>query len=80
MKKINKIFALLDKKEKAFIMLLFSLAIINMFLEIFSISILVPLFSNLTNEVSFSNNFFNKILELTNFEIFKKRKCFSGSQ
>ena len=72
MKKINKIFALLDKKEKALVMLLFSLAIINMFLEIFSISILVPLFSNLTNEVSFSNNFFNKILELTNFEIFKK--------
>ena len=72
MKKINKIFTLLDRKEKALVMLLFIFSIINMLLEIFSISILVPLFSNLTNEISFSNNFFNKILELTDFEIFRK--------
>ncbi len=72
MKKINKIFALLDRKEKALVMLLFFFSIINMLLEIFSIGILVPLFSNLTNEINFSNDLFNKILKFTNFEIFKK--------
>ena len=72
MKKINNIFALLDRKEKALVMLLFFFSIINMLLEIFSIGILVPLFSNLTNEINFSNDLFNKILKFTNFEIFKK--------
>jgi len=72
MNKINKIFLLLDRKEKALVMLLFILSVMNMLLEIFSIGILVPLFSNLTNEINFSNDFFNKILKFTNFEIFKK--------
>ena len=72
MNKINKIFLLLDRKEKALVMLLFILSVMNMLLEIFSIGILVPLFSNLTNEINFSNDLFNKILKFTNFEIFKK--------
>lgn len=70
MKSILKIKKLLFVKDYYSLSLILFFSICSTFMDIFSIGILVPLFSNLDKNISFENEFFNKILDFFNFEIF----------
>ena len=61
---LSKLFSIFSKRQKINFFCLIFLSIINIFFEIISISLLVPLLSTLTEDKSFLNNFFENI----NFE------------
>lgn len=64
---LSKLFSIFSKRQKINFFCLIFLSIINIFFEILSISLLVPLLSTFTEDKSFLNNFFEKInLEFIN--------------
>jgi len=72
MNSIKKIYYLLSTKEKYLFCLILILSILNMFLDIFSIGILIPFIASLTGELRFDNDFFNLILSTLKYDIFKQ--------
>lgn len=72
MNSIKKIYYLLSTKEKYLFCLILILSIFNMFLEIFSLGILIPFIASLTGELRFDNDFFNLILSTLKYDIFKQ--------
>ena len=64
---LSKLFSILSKRQKINFFCLIFLSIINIFFEIISISLLVPLLSTLTEDKSFFINLFYKIYFFTFF-------------
>ena len=57
---INKLFDLFTKKQKINFFVLFIFSLINIFLEIISIGLLIPLLSSFTGDKSFFKDSFEK--------------------
>ncbi len=77
MKPILKIKKLLFIKDYYLLSSILFFSVCSMFMDIFSIGILVPLFANLDKNIAFENEFLNNILDFFSFEIFSDIKYLS---